>query len=48
MLGRVSKNQKTDYIAKSTNGYFDNPIISRHHAVLENRSGAVLFPSEPR
>ena len=40
-LGRESKNQKRDYIAKATNGYFDNPIVSRHHAMLENRAGEV-------
>ena len=40
-LGRVSKNQKTDFIAKSTNGYFDNPIISRHHAILRHDSRGV-------
>src|SRR5579862_4109085 len=42
IIGRISKNQKTDFIASSTNGYFDNPIISRKHAVLENRSNKVF------
>ena len=41
ILGRVSKNQKTEFTAKATNGYFDNPIISRRHALLQNRSGLV-------
>lgn len=41
ILGRLSKNQKMEYMAKSTNGYFDNPIISRCHALLENRGGEV-------
>src|SRR5271155_4191626 len=46
VLGRVSKNQKTEFTAKSTNGYFDNPIISRRHAFLQNRGGLVtLLPS---
>lgn len=45
VLGRVSKNQKTEFTAKSTNGYFDNPIISRRHAYLQNRAGFVnLLP----
>lgn len=47
-LGRLSKNHKTEFIAKSTNGYFDNPIISRCHALLENRFGEVtLSQSSP-
>jgi len=41
ILGRISKNQKTDFVAKSSNGYFDNPIISRRHAILENRNNQV-------
>ena len=49
-LGRLSKNHKTDFVAKSTNGYFDNPIISRCHALLENRDGlfvdACLTPAD--
>jgi hypothetical protein len=44
VLGRVSKNQKTEFTSKSTNGYFDNPIISRRHAYLQNRAGLVLPP----
>lgn len=47
VLGRLSKNHKMEYIAKSTNGYFENPIISRCHAVLENRSGHVIPPAIP-
>ena len=42
ILGRTSKNQKTEFMAKSTNGYFDNPIISRRHAILQNSSVGVL------
>ena len=45
VLGRVSKNQKTEFTAKSINGYFDNPIISRRHAYLQNRAGLVKPPN---
>lgn len=45
-LGRTSKNPKTEFMAKTTNGYFDNPIVSRSHAILQNRSDGVC-PSEP-
>ena len=45
VLGRVSKTQKTEFTAKSTNGYFDNPIISRRHAYLQNRAGLVNPPN---
>jgi pSer/pThr/pTyr-binding forkhead associated (FHA) protein len=43
ILGRISKNQKTEFLAKCTNGYFDNPIISRRHAVLANRNNQVVI-----
>jgi pSer/pThr/pTyr-binding forkhead associated (FHA) protein len=43
-LGRTSKNPKTEFMAKTTNGYFDNPIVSRKHAVLQNRSAGVYHP----
>ena len=46
VLGRISKNLRTEFTAKSTNGYFDNPIISRRHALLENLWGEVYLTDQ--
>ena len=44
VLGRSSQN-KRDLAAKATNGFFDNPVISRNHAVLTNRNQKVPLSS---
>jgi hypothetical protein len=42
VLGRVSKN-KPGFQPAMDNGYFDNPIVSRYHAVLSNQDSKVFL-----
>jgi hypothetical protein len=41
ILGRASKNQRSEFIAKTTNAYFENAVVSRNHAKLSNLFGQV-------